>query len=190
VSVTDEICNDQIDVTYDLSIYLPAGTPTGGTWANESTVGIFIGSVLNSYEVAEGSYIFSYSYDTGSCPQKVNIIVPIVKCGIVLPCELILIHNAFTPNGDGTNEYFDIENIEDTACYPTNSVEIYNRWGVLVYETKQYDNNTRKFIGVSEGRSTVSKSDELPTGTYFYIIQWTTTTGETVNKDGYLYLTR
>jgi hypothetical protein len=61
---------------------------------------------------------------------------------------------------------------------------------VLVYETKQYDNNSRKFIGISEGRATVSKSEELPTGTYFYIIQWTTSDGETVNKDGYLYLTR
>jgi hypothetical protein len=70
-----------------------------------------------------------------------------------------------------------------------NSVEIYNRWGVLVYETKNYDNSTRKFEGVSEGRTTINKSDDLPTGTYFYIIQWTDGT-QKINKDGYLYLTR
>jgi hypothetical protein len=70
-----------------------------------------------------------------------------------------------------------------------NTVEIYNRWGVLVYETKNYDNNTRRFEGISEGRTTVNKSSELPTGTYFYIIQWTDGT-QKVTKDGYLYLTR
>ena len=69
-------------------------------------------------------------------------------------------------------------------------VEIYNRWGVLVYETKNYDNLGRRFEGISEGRATVNKSAELPTGTYFYIIEYTTTDGQTVNKDGYLYLTR
>jgi gliding motility-associated-like protein len=114
----------------------------------------------------------------------------LIIVGQVNPCELIVIYNAFTPNGDNLNEWFQIENIEDFNCYPSNTVEIYNRWGVLVYETKNYDNNTRRFEGISEGRVTVKKSSELPTGTYFYLIQWTTTDGQTVTKDGYLYLTR
>jgi hypothetical protein len=42
------------------------------------------------------------------------------------------VHNAFSPNGDGVNEMFTIDNIDDTICYPENTVEIYNRWGVLV----------------------------------------------------------
>jgi len=109
---------------------------------------------------------------------------------VVGPCENIVIHNAFKPNGDPLNQFFNIEHIEDFDCYPSNKVEIYNRWGVLVYETTNYDNATRRFEGVSEGRSTVNKSSDLPSGTYFYIIQWTTTDGSTVNKDGYLYLTR
>ncbi|WP_264521008.1 hypothetical protein [Flavobacterium sp. N1994] len=36
--------------------------------------------------------------------------------------------------------------------------------GVLVYEADNYDNSSKKFIGISEGRATVSKSQELPTG--------------------------
>ncbi|MGV3696930.1 gliding motility-associated C-terminal domain-containing protein, partial [Flavobacterium sp.] len=190
VPASDEICNDEINGAYDLSIYLPAGTPAGGTWANESNVGVFNGTVLNAFGVAEGTYVFSYSYPTGNCPQKININVPIKECGIVQPCGDIFVFNAFTPNGDGLNEFFNIDNIDDVTCYPTNKVEIYNRWGILVYETKNYDNNTRKFVGISEGRVTVSKNEELPTGTYFYIIEWTTSTGETFTKDGYLYLTR
>jgi gliding motility-associated-like protein len=37
-------------------------------------------------------------------------------------------HTAFSPNGDGVNEMFTIDNIDDTICYPENTVEIYNRW--------------------------------------------------------------
>ncbi|WP_264521002.1 gliding motility-associated C-terminal domain-containing protein [Flavobacterium sp. N1994] len=190
INVTNEICNDQIGVTTDLATYLPTGTPTTGTWVNENNVGSLNGSVLNAEGVADGTYTFSYNIQTGTCPQKINIVVPIKECGVVLPCENIKIHNAITPNGDGLNEFFDIEHIEDFGCYPTNKVEIYNRWGVLVYEADNYDNSSKKFIGISEGRATVSKSQELPTGTYFYIVQWTTSDGQTVNKDGYLYLTR
>ena len=185
-----EICNDEITATTDLANYLPIGTPTNGTWLNESNVGTLNGSVFSSFGVTAGSYTFSYTYDTATCPQKINIVAGVTICGIVEPCVSIEIHNAFTPNGDGLNEYFSIEHIEDFACYPTNKVEIYNRWGVLVYETKNYDNSSKRFEGISEGRATVAKSQELPTGTYFYIISWTTTDGQTVNKDGYLYLTR
>ena len=61
---------------------------------------------------------------------------------------------------------------------------------MLVYETSNYDNNTRKFIGLSEGRVTVNKGEELPTGVYFYVVKWTATDGKSVDKAGYLYLTR
>ncbi|KAB1153318.1 gliding motility-associated C-terminal domain-containing protein, partial [Flavobacterium luteum] len=94
------------------------------------------------------------------------IVAPIGTC-------VIDVKNAFSPNGDALNEVFTILNIEDRTCFPTNTVEIYNRWGVLVFETNQYDNSTRVFRGISEGRATVNKSAELPTGTYFYIIQYT-----------------
>ena len=188
VTVTDQVCNDNQTITWDLSTYLPSGTPAGGTWTNESSVGTFNGSLFNAYQVTEGNYTFSYNYtNVNSCPQKVNVIVPVELC-VVAGCDTVEIHNAFTPNGDGTNEWFQIDNI-DQPCHLPNTVEIYNRWGVLVYETKNYDNNTRRFEGVSEGRVTVNKSSELPTGTYFYIIQWTDGT-QNVTKDGYLYLTR
>jgi gliding motility-associated-like protein len=56
----------------------------------------------------------------------------VVEAAIVLGCQTILVHNAFSPNGDGINEVFVIDNLEDVLCYPTNSLQIYNRWGVLV----------------------------------------------------------
>ncbi|UQD57111.1 gliding motility-associated C-terminal domain-containing protein [Flavobacterium sp. K5-23] len=117
-----------------------------------------------------------------------------VFAAIVLGCGSITVHNAFSPNGDGINETFIIDNIDDILCYPTNTVEIYNRWGVLVFETNGYDNVNKVFRGFSEGRTTVSQSSGLPTGTYYYILNYTSITGtdqiQANKKDGYLYLTR
>ena len=84
--------------------------------------------------------------------------------------------------------YFDRERL--TIKIPTNKVEIYNRWGVLVYETDQYDNNSRVFKGISEGRVTIDRAMELPTGTYYYILNYTTSDGEYLSKKGYVYLSK
>ncbi|TBX64658.1 gliding motility-associated C-terminal domain-containing protein, partial [Flavobacterium silvisoli] len=189
ITSPDEICNDKTTL-WDLNSYLSNTIPTNGTWTNVDNVGVLNGSLFNAFNVAEGNHKFIYTYDNGSpCPQSITVIMPVKLCGIVAGCDDVKVHNAFTPNGDGINEYFNIEFI-DQPCHQPNSVEIYNRWGVLVYETKNYDNNTRKFTGVSEGRSTISKSDELPTGTYFYILQYSDGNGNTITESKYLYLTR
>jgi gliding motility-associated-like protein len=109
---------------------------------------------------------------------------------VVLACGNIIVHNAFSPNNDEINENFVIENIENRTCYPSNKVEIYNRWGILVYETDNYDNNVNAFKGISEGRTTIKKSDELPSGTYFYLLEFKDDQGISYKRDGYLYLSR
>ncbi|MGO4868989.1 DUF7507 domain-containing protein, partial [Flavobacterium sp. W21_SRS_FM7] len=118
----------------------------------------------------------------------------VVELAFVLGCGAIEVHNAFSPNGDGINEEFVIDNINDVTCYPDNTVEIYNRWGVLVYEAKNYDNTNKVFKGFSEGRTTIKQSVGLPVGTYFYILNYISVDGTgnlvTNKKDGYLYLTR
>ncbi|PRZ19378.1 DUF7507 domain-containing protein, partial [Flavobacterium granuli] len=117
-----------------------------------------------------------------------------VEKASVLGCENIVVHNAFSPNGDGINETFVIDGIGDTTCYPENTVEIYNRWGVLVFDTTNYNNQTNAFDGFSRGRTTISKSSGLPTGTYYYILNYTSVdlggNIQTNRKEGYLYLTR
>jgi gliding motility-associated-like protein len=190
ISVARVCNNGTIETTLDLnSVVLPAGTPTNGTWINESNVGSFSGTVFDANGVADGTYIFSYNYNQTTCPQKINVLVPVQLC-VVEGCDNIIVHNAFTPNGDGDNENFQIDYINQ-QCHLPNTVEIYNRWGVLVYDAKNYDNESVVFTGLSNGRATVSKSDELPAGTYFYILQYTDgTTGKVVTESKYLYLTR
>lgn len=100
----------------------------------------------------------------------------------------IVIYNFVTPNGDGKNDYFTIDNIKQ---FPNNIVEIYNRWGVKVYDTKNYDSNGNVFRGYSDGRSTLNKNEKLPTGTYFYTVtyDYSDTNGKRINKkSGFLHL--
>jgi gliding motility-associated-like protein len=78
------------------------------------------------------------------------------------------IPDAFSPNGDNINDYFEIIGIEE---YEGNSIEIFNRWGNRVYQAKNYGINTvPKFW---DGRSNTGirlGNDELPTGTYYYVL--------------------
>ena len=96
------------------------------------------------------------------------------------------IFNAVTPNGDGDNDVFIIRNIE---LYPENTVKIYNRWGVIVYETSSYGSVGNYFNGRSNGRVTIQEDELLPVGTYFYVVEYTVE-GETKSRAGYLYLQR
>ncbi|MBW3520164.1 gliding motility-associated C-terminal domain-containing protein [Flavobacterium sp. NKUCC04_CG] len=100
----------------------------------------------------------------------------------------IEIYNAVATNSDKGNDFFRIEHINN---FPNNSVEIYNRWGVKVYGTQNYNSNGNVFRGISEGRGTFNKSDKLPSGTYYYIVNYEYDDGtgpRMIKKAGYLHL--
>ena len=100
--------------------------------------------------------------------------------------DALEIFNLLTPNGDGDNDVFVIRNIE---LYPENYLEIYNRWGVKVYDVSGYGQNGRYFIGESDGRATIQRNSSLPTGTYFYILKYKSN-GAWKQRKGYLQLTK
>jgi hypothetical protein len=74
--------------------------------------------------------------------------------------------NGISRNGDGQNDYFHINCIEN---FPYNIVKIYNRAGTLVYENKGYNNFDVFFEGTAN-RGIQVMGNNLPDGTYFYII--------------------
>lgn len=77
-------------------------------------------------------------------------------------------YNTFTPNGDGKNDEFEIFTVNN---YPLNKVSIYNRWGELLKEIENYDNETHVWNGTNEGDIAVGS------GTYFFTLE---SGGETV----------
>ncbi|CAN5377977.1 hypothetical protein BH09BAC5_BH09BAC5_09380 [soil metagenome] len=66
--------------------------------------------------------------------------------------------NGFTPNGDGINDYWQIDNI---YLFPNCQVEVYNRWGELLFNSIGYN---PPWDGRFEGK-------DVPVGTYYYIIK-------------------
>jgi gliding motility-associated-like protein len=106
-----------------------------------------------------------------------------VKDGLIP--DSYVIYNAISPDDDGLNDYFRIDGLTGTE----NSLEIYNRWGVLVYETSSYDTKGNVFKGISDGRVTIKRNEKLPVGTYFYVLKVKQgVDGNTVKKTGYLYI--
>jgi gliding motility-associated-like protein len=71
------------------------------------------------------------------------------------------IANTFTPNGDGINDYWEISNIEN---YPNAIVQVFNRYGQKLFESKGY---SKPFDGTYSGK-------KLAAGVYYYIINLST----------------
>lgn len=85
-----------------------------------------------------------------------------VNIEVLIDYNLIPV-NLFTPNGDGDNERFFVDNLE---CYEDCIVKVYNRWGAEVYSSDR--NEDEDSDGYWNGKR---GGDELPDGTYYYTIE-------------------
>ncbi len=92
--------------------------------------------------------------DSNGCSNSLNILVEGDQIGGEYCFE---IPNAFSPNGDGSNDYWFISGLDEK---PNNSLKIFNRWGIKVFETTNYQSDW-------EGRH---DGNELPMGSYYYIL--------------------
>ncbi len=101
--------------------------------------------------------------------------------------EEVDVVNVITPNGDGRHDTLEIRGIEN---FPNNTVKIYNRWGVMVYQTRAYNTTGNEFDGTSQGRVTVDQNNKLPVGTYFYVIDYENQSGTMKQLTGYIYINR
>lgn len=105
--------------------------------------------------------VCEYTGSGGVVPTDTVKLSDLVVGGSSEPCQ-ITVYNGFSPNDDGVNDVFYIENI---AQFPGNKVEVYNRWGQKLAEIKDYDNTNNAWRGTI-GTST----QQAPAATYFYII--------------------
>jgi gliding motility-associated-like protein len=77
--------------------------------------------------------------------------------GVLTIVPNVLIPNTFTPNGDGINDTWQIQKIDN---YPDCTVQVFTRYGHLVYSS----------TGYSIPWDGIYKGGELPTGIYYYVI--------------------
>jgi len=118
-------------------------------WGVGPTITYPYSAECNVEPIVTTTYYLYGTDETGKCPAYDDVTV------FVEPSDQVVIYNTFTPNGDGNNDTWYIGNIYK---YPDNKLNVYNRYGKLVYKTTAYANN---WDGKVYG-------DELPSGTYVY----------------------
>ncbi len=152
--------------------WLPDFT-TGETYSSSSDTGI-------TYEV--------YAMTDYCVSDTVAVTVHIAdSCDVVveppcIACECFLnIPNVFTPNRDGTNDLFYVVDETGTCIFSNYKINIYNRWGRLVWESGDHN-------AVWDGTNEGTQCDE---GTYFWRLEATyEPTGRSEVKSGYITLLR
>lgn len=97
---------------------------------------------------SQGAYTIAV-YVNDSCGYNAGAYETII---VLPPCN-VEIPNVITPNGDNSNEFFKIKNIQ---FHPNTRVTIFDRWGLKVYENGNYNNEWR--------------GNDVSDGTYFYVV--------------------
>jgi len=104
-----------------------------------------------------GVNIFNWIVVNGTC-RDTGAVKVFVRDSI--DClDPVLLPNAFTPNNDGYNDFFEIKGIQD---FLDNEITIFNRWGLVVYNTENYFNTW-------DGRD--NNGNMLSDGTYFAVLK-------------------
>ena len=155
--------SDQSDVTYQW--YLNGEILTGET---NSTLEFSIPS--NTV----GGQIYTVEVAAGSCVSSADITVQLYDV------DNCTISEGLSPNGDGLNDCLDLEFLSDRT--DGFSLEMFNRYGMSVYQNSDYIN---EFCGIDQD------GNELPTGTYFYVLKFNTPDaiyGEV--KTGWIYINK
>lgn len=123
-----------------------------------------------------GTQQFLYEVCSATCSELCDDAIVRV---IVLPGADVdttnTVPNAITPNGDGMNDVLLIDElIFDAVDFPKSELIIFNRWGDVVYKASPYNN---------DWQGTTSNGDDLPEGTYYYILRLDIVEGDVMKGD-------
>ncbi|WP_284653340.1 choice-of-anchor L domain-containing protein [Flavobacterium terrisoli] len=97
------------------------------------------------------------------CTKNEQITLDQISCGI---------QKGISANNDGSNDFFDL------TQFDVRNLTIFNRYGMKVYSKSQYRD---------EWKGQSDKGDELPDGTYYYVIEFN---GGGEAKTGWIYINR
>ncbi len=125
---------------------------------------------LTISQVFSQTYQYSRKYRVTAYKYGNNSITSLSNETEVVPSMYIYIPNSFTPNGDGLNDTFGISG----QAINTFSMQIFNRWGEKVFETK---NASQTWDGTFNGQ-------KVQQGVYVYKITAANNTGRKSAKEG------
>ena len=149
VEIIPESCFGNVDGRIEVSV--SGGTPPYEfTWSNGQTERVMRNAAAGDYGLIVR--------DGNNCEQTFEFTV-------TADCNELRFYEVFTPNGDGQNDTWWVDGI---SIFPDNELEIYDRWGKLVFRQVNYNNSWEG----TEGNGTI-----LPEGVYFYILRLTDGSG-------------
>jgi gliding motility-associated-like protein len=141
----------------DLSANI-VGTPTV-IWYDANTGGT---AYSNSDLLIDGTTYYGAIVSSNGCESgtRLPVTVDLSVCDLIIP-------DGFSPNNDGINDTFEIPNL--AIQYPNFKMEIYNRYGNLVYKGNI---NVPNWDGTTTVGGLNLGDKLLPTGVYFYILDF------------------
>ena len=131
------------------------GTFTLLTPPNNEYIDVTSGELFNTQPGTTYDVVYTSG---GFCPNQDTVSVTVLGSNV---CPVIF-NNAFTPNSDGVNDTWDIP---DYVINKSNKVVLYNRWGDVLREFVDYDNDQVIWDGKDKNGDIVSA------GTYFYLVE-------------------
>jgi gliding motility-associated-like protein len=146
---------------------------------NAETV-TFIDDVGSEGQKGSGQFCYMVVAKEGTATFQ-NIEPEVSKSNIVCAIQkpLFYVPTAFTPNGDGMNDYFKpLGSFHDVKAY---HLEVFNRWGERIYQTDNYQ---------SKGWDGTYNGTPSPEGAYVYVVTYTSADNQEYEKRGTVALTR
>jgi gliding motility-associated-like protein len=99
---------------------------------------------------------FATQLINGCQGPSASVFITFEECNIIIP-------TAFTPDGDNSNDYWQLTGIDQ--IFPKNKVYIYNRWGNLIFESTEGNYESNAWNGLYN-------NELMPVGTYYFIIEF------------------
>jgi gliding motility-associated-like protein len=127
---------------------------------------------IHHFEKAGLFDVILKAYDIYGCASQESKTIQVSN-----PAELVVMPNAFTPNGDGLNDTF-IPKIKAVSSF---TMDVFNTWGERIYSTNSLE---------SKGWDGTSKGQILPASNYLYRITYASSDGRQFEKTGGITLIR
>lgn len=156
VTITTSCVNSNYTLTANSS-------ETGANYAWYKNGGLLPTEITNTLAVTELD-TYKVIVSGSMCSANATEVVTVLNCKLFIP-------KGISPNGDGKNDYFDLSN------YNIQKLEIFNRYGMKVYSKSNYK---------KEWTGTTDSGQELPDGTYYYVIELAS--GE--SNTGWVYINK
>ena len=135
-----------LELSYSISNF-----PENGSIRIESNNDLFY--VPNEGFSGIDEFVYELCNEAGLCVTA-KVSVEVKDCELFIP-------NAFSPNGDGVNDRFEVLGLE---CFESVELQVFNRWGSEVFISSDYNSST-----LWDGEFGID-GKELPDGVYYFVL--------------------